>query len=108
MSFRRIFALSGLGLLALGSSVAMADEAAAVAAAAVAHADPYRSLAAALAISVSVVGGAIGQGRTATAGLEAMGRNPGASDKIFTPMIIGLALIESLVLYAVAVVFIKM
>ncbi len=106
MSFRRIFALSGLGLLALGSSVAMADEAAAVAA--VAHADPYRALAAALAISVSVVGGAIGQGRTAAAGLEAMGRNPGASDKIFTPMIIGLALIESLVLYAVAVVFIKM
>lgn len=57
-----------------------------------------RSLAAALAISVAAVGGALGQGKTATAALEGLARNPEA--KVTGPMIIGLALIESLVIYA--------
>ena len=34
------------------------------------------------------------------AALNAIGRNPGAAGQIQTPMIIGLALIESLVIYA--------
>ncbi|MBW2710244.1 MAG: ATP synthase F0 subunit C, partial [Deltaproteobacteria bacterium] len=34
-----------------------------------------------------------------------IGRNPGSADKIFTPMIIGLALIESLVIYALLIAF---
>jgi F-type H+-transporting ATPase subunit c len=50
-------------------------------------------------LGLAALGGGIGQGKTAAAALEGIARNPGASDKIFVPMIIGLALIESLVLY---------
>lgn len=69
--------------------------------------DPYKSLAAALCIAIAAFGGALGQGRTATAALEAIGRNPAAQGKIFVPMIIALALIESLVLYAFVIAFVK-
>lgn len=58
------------------------------------------ALGAGLAIAVAATGGAIGQGRAATAALEGIARNPQASGKLFVPMIIGLALIESLVIYA--------
>jgi len=52
-----------------------------------------------LGLGLAAFGGGLGQGRTAAAALEGIARNPGASDKLFVPMIIGLALIESLVLY---------
>lgn len=69
--------------------------------------DPYASLAAAIAISVAAFGGALGQGKTAAAALDGIARNPAAQGKIFVPMIIGLALIESLVLYAFVIAFVK-
>src|SRR4051794_19708032 len=53
---------------------------------------------AAIAIGLAVLGGALGQGRAAAAALEGISRNPGAAARIQTPMILGLALIESLVL----------
>ena len=65
----------------------------------------YIGLAAGLAIGIAAAGGAIGQGRAATAALEGIARNPAAADKLFTPMIIGLALIESLVIYALLIAF---
>jgi F-type H+-transporting ATPase subunit c len=58
-----------------------------------------------IAIGLGVLGGALGQGRAAAAALEGISRNPGASTRIFTPMIIGLALIESLVLLAFLIAF---
>ena len=58
------------------------------------------AMAAALAIGIAVLGGAMGQGRAAAAALEGIARNPSASDKVFTPLLLGLALIESLVLMA--------
>jgi F-type H+-transporting ATPase subunit c len=69
--------------------------------------DAYASLASGLAIAIAAFGGAIGQGMTVTAALEGISRNPGAQNKIFIPMIIGLALIESLVLYAFVIAFVK-
>jgi F-type H+-transporting ATPase subunit c len=63
------------------------------------------TLAAGLAIGLAVLGGALGQGRAAAAALEGISRNPGAAPRIQTPMIIGLALIESLVLFALAVAY---
>ncbi len=62
-------------------------------------------LAAALSIAVAAFGGALGQGRAAAAALEGIARNPGASDKLFVPMLLGLALIESLVIYALLIAF---
>ena len=60
---------------------------------------------ASLGIGLAAFGGALGQGRAAAGALESIGRNPGSSDKVFTPMILGLALIESLVIYALVISF---
>ena len=65
-----------------------------------------KALAAGLAIGVAAFGGGLGQGRAAAAALEGIARNPNASGKMFTPMILGLALIESLVIYALVIAFI--
>lgn len=84
---------------------AFAAEDAANAAATGSAAHGMRSLAAALAISIAALGGALAQGKTAATALDGIARNPAASGKIFTPMIIGLALIESLVIYALIIAF---
>jgi F-type H+-transporting ATPase subunit c len=67
--------------------------------------DPGVAMAAALAIGLSAIGGALGQGRAAAAALEGIARNPGAKSEIFTPMILALALIESLVIYGLLIAF---
>ncbi len=63
------------------------------------------ALGAGLAMGLAVLGGGLGQGRAVAAALEGISRNPGAASRIQTPMIIGLALIESLVLFAFAMAF---
>ena len=63
------------------------------------------ALGAGLAIGIAALGGALGQAKTAASALEGIARNPAAQGKIFTPMIIGLALIESLVIYAFVIAF---
>ena len=67
--------------------------------------DKWLGMAAALAIGLTGLGGALGQGRAAGAALEGIARNPQASGKIFVPMIVGLALIESLVIYGLLIAF---
>jgi F-type H+-transporting ATPase subunit c len=57
------------------------------------------------AIGLGVLGGGLGQGRAAAAALEGISRNPGAAPRIQTPMILGLALIESLVLLSYVIAF---
>jgi F-type H+-transporting ATPase subunit c len=61
------------------------------------------ALATAITISVAAFGGALGQGRAAAAALDGIARNPQASGKIFVPMIVALALIESLVIYGLVI-----
>lgn len=63
------------------------------------------ALAAGLAIGIAAFGGALGQGRAAASALEGIARNPGAAGKVQTPMIIALALIESLVIYSLVIAF---
>ena len=63
------------------------------------------AVAAGFAIGVGVLGGTLGQGRAASAALEGISRNPGAAPRIQTPMILGLALIESLVLLSFVIAF---
>ncbi len=65
----------------------------------------YKYIAAGIGFAIAVFGGAIGQSRVAAAACEGAARNPGASGKIQVMMILGLALIESLVLFALLVVF---
>ena len=64
------------------------------------------ALAAGLGIGIAALGGGIGQGRAAAAALDGIARNPGAAGQIRGPMILGLALIESLVIYALIIAFI--
>ena len=63
--------------------------------------------AAALALGLAAAGGGLGQGRATAAACESTARNPGASGPIRIAFIIGVALIESLVLYALVIVLIK-
>jgi F-type H+-transporting ATPase subunit c len=63
------------------------------------------AISAGLAIGIAAFGGALGQSRAAAAALDGIARNPGAAGKVQTPMIIALALIESLVIYALVIAF---
>ena len=67
----------------------------------------HRAIAAGIGFAIAVFGGAIGQSRIGAAACEGAARNPGAAGMIRTMMILGLALIESLVLFALLVVFAK-
>ncbi|MGH7885462.1 MAG: ATP synthase F0 subunit C [Thermodesulfobacteriota bacterium] len=63
------------------------------------------ALGAGLGIGIAAGVAGLGQGRATASALEGIARNPGAASKIQTPMIIGLALIESLVIYALVIAF---
>ena len=65
------------------------------------------AIAAGVGFAIAVFGGAIGQSRIGAAACEGAARNPGAAGRIQTMMILGLALIESLVLFALVIVFAK-
>ncbi|MBI2608556.1 MAG: ATP synthase F0 subunit C [Deltaproteobacteria bacterium] len=65
----------------------------------------FAALAAGLGIGFAAAFGALGQAKTTAAALEGIARNPNAADKMFTPMIIGLALIETLVIYTLVIAF---
>ena len=99
MNFRKAFLIMTTLMMTFGASMAFAAEGGTT--------DAYASIGAALAIGLAAFGGSLGQGKTAAAALEGIARNPTAQGKIFVPMIIGLALIESLVLYAFVIAFVK-
>jgi len=61
------------------------------------------ALGAGFGVPVAVLSAALGQGRVGAAGLEAIARQPEATGRIQTAMIIALALIESLVIYALLI-----
>jgi F-type H+-transporting ATPase subunit c len=62
-----------------------------------------RMIAAALAIGIGAIGPGIGIGLLASKGLEAIGRNPEASSKIQTLMILAIAFTEAIAIYALVV-----
>jgi len=60
-------------------------------------------LAAAIAIGLGTIGTGLGQGNAVSKAMEAIGRNPEAASTIRTTMLIGLAFIESLCIYALVI-----
>ena len=62
----------------------------------------WYAIAAAIGLGIAAFGGALGH--RAAAAARSISRNPGASDP-FTLMILGLALIESLVIYSLIIAF---
>jgi F-type H+-transporting ATPase subunit c len=95
--------LAAFVLTALASAAAFAQGAAAPAA--VDNSKGLIGIGAALAIGIAAAGGSLGQGRAAASALDGIARNPQASGKIFVPMIVALALIESLVIYCLLIAF---
>ena len=93
---KTVFVLASLALVLLVANPAFAAEGAS-------KVQDFGLLAAALGMALATFGGAMAQGKTATAALEGIARNPGAAGAMFTPMILGLVLIESLVIYSLVV-----
>ena len=102
MSVKKLsLSLSVAIALVLVPSLAMAQDAAANQF----DANSWLAAAAGFAIGIAALGGTMGQGRATAAALEGISRNPGAAARIQTPMILGLALIESLVLLSWVIAF---
>ncbi|MBZ0157266.1 MAG: ATP synthase F0 subunit C [Alphaproteobacteria bacterium] len=96
-----LLVLAFVGVLA---PLALAEEAAAPAAAGTgSDVRATAALGAALAIGIAALGAGIGQGIGLGKACEGVARNPGASGKVTTTLIIGLAMIESLAIYALLV-----
>ena len=64
------------------------------------------AIAAAIGMGIGAFGASIGQGNAIRGAVEGVARNPGASGKILTTMLIGLAMIESLAIYVLVVALI--
>jgi F-type H+-transporting ATPase subunit c len=92
--------------LAMFAPLAFAEEAAAAAGDAKLRYYGMAVLGSGLAIGLAALGTGIGQGIGLRGATEGVARNPGASGKITTTLIIGLAMIESLAIYALVVVLI--
>ncbi len=101
--------LLALSLIMLLAPLALAEEAATAAAAPADAKLKYfgmAALACGVAIGFAALGTGIGQGIGLKGATEGVARNPGASGKITTTLIIGLAMIESLAIYALVVALI--
>ena len=90
-------------VLMLASVSAFAQEAAATTTATTGVA--WGLISAAFVLGIAAAAGAMGQSRAIVAACEGIARNPGAAGAIRLAMIIGLALIESLVIYALIIAF---
>ena len=100
---KKIVFLLFLSTFALGAAGAALAAEEAVAEALPAEVKMAIAIGAGFGIAIAAFGGALGQGRGIAAALDGIARNPAASGKIVTPMIIGLAMIESLVIYSLLV-----
>ena len=94
-----------MAALATVSVPAWAEEAAKAAGEGAASGAGLKYLAAGIAIGLAVIGGASGQGKAAASAYDGIGRNPQASDKMFTPLLLGLALIEFQTIMAFIIAF---
>jgi len=100
--------LIAFALFVVAAGVALAAEVAPAEGAAAAEGLPPNvkvaiALGAGFGIAMAAIGGAVSQARGLASALDGIARNPAASGKITTPMIIGLAMIESLVIYSLLV-----
>lgn len=64
------------------------------------------AIAAGIGMGLGAFGTGIGQGNAVKGAVEGIARNPGASGKIMTVMLVGLAMIESLAIYVLVIALI--
>ncbi len=84
----------GAGVAFLVPAVSFAEEAAANAVD-----RPMYAVAKGFAVGIAALGCALGQGKIVSAALEGIARNPGAKDQIFTPMLLGVVFVETLLIF---------
>jgi F-type H+-transporting ATPase subunit c len=101
-----VLGLSMLVTLLWASLARGAEPGAAGAAASLGTFFSYAVLAAGIGIGIAAFGTGIGQGLAVKSSVEGIARNPEASGKITVTMLIGLAMIESLCIYALVVALI--
>ncbi len=65
-------------------------------------------LAAALVMALGTIGTALGMGNGLSSAANAVGRNPEAQGKILITMLVGLAMIESLAIYALVIALVTL
>ena len=100
--FWLVFSAAAIMLLT-SPLLAMAQEAAGAAGGGGALRGGLIALGANIGVGIAAVGSGLGQGRMVASAMESIGRNPNSAGQIFTPMIIGLAFIEALTLYALVI-----
>jgi F-type H+-transporting ATPase subunit c len=64
-------------------------------------------ISAAFGMGIAAFGCGLGQGKIGAAALEGIARNPGAAKNIFTPMLLSLAFVETLVLFTFLMIILK-
>lgn len=104
MSKKVMLVVLGVLLVSLAAPALAQEHAAEAAGAGTARAAQF--LAAAIVLGLAAFAGAFGQARAIAAACTSMGRNPGAAGPVRITMIIGVAFIESLVIYALLIAFI--
>jgi len=57
-------------------------------------------------IAIGGIAPAIAIGRIASKAMESIGRNPESTDKLFVPMLLGMAFAEAIAIYALVITFI--
>ena len=100
---KAVWLLSALTTVLLLAPAAFAQEAGSAAV----SGKGLAAIAAGFGMALAAFGGALGQGRVASAACEGMARNPAARPAIQLALILGLAFIESLVLFCVVIIFAK-
>jgi F-type H+-transporting ATPase subunit c len=91
---KKVSYLFGAAAAFLMPAMAFAEEAAAAAAD-----KPMYAIAKGFAIGVAALGCALAQGKIVGTAVDGISRNPGASGQIFTPMLLGVAFVETLLIF---------
>ncbi len=68
--------------------------------------EALEALAKALTIAIGGIGPALAVGKIGAKAMESIGRNPESTDKLFVPMLLGMAFAEAIAIYALVITFI--
>ena len=102
MKKHMLYVMVGIVLLSLAAPAFAADEAGGAGAV---MRDVWKFIAAAFVLGIAAFAGAFGQAKAVASACTSMGRNPGAAGPVRITMLLGVAFIESLVIYALVIAF---
>ncbi|MBF0363559.1 MAG: ATP synthase F0 subunit C [Oligoflexia bacterium] len=100
-----ILSFIALAILAISSAIAADGGASASTGFSLVSEKAFMGAFAVVGVGIAAAGGGVGQGLIASKALEGISRNPAAIDKIFTPMILTIAFVESLVIFTIVTIF---